>query len=65
MTKDKLKKKQKKNKSIQLTHLTCDLKYKARIAQQKGKQNNSRSLRPNNLISNDKNEIKVNFLKRP
>jgi hypothetical protein len=47
--------KKKKISQPKLTQLTCDLRYEAGITQQKGKQNKSRSLRPNNLMSNKKN----------
>jgi len=41
-----------------LTQLTFDLRYEARITQQKGKYNKSRSSRPNNSMLNDENEKK-------
>jgi hypothetical protein len=62
MTNDKIKKI--KKKSSKLIQITCDLRYEARITQQKGKQSKSRNFRPNNSMSNDENEEKNQLLKK-
>jgi len=41
-----------------LTQLTFDLRYEAKITQQKEKYNKSRSSRPNNSMLNDENKKK-------
>jgi hypothetical protein len=55
-----------KNKTNQfrLTQLICDLRYEARITQQKGKQSKSRNFRPNNSMLNDENEEKNQLFKK-
>ena len=46
-----------KKKKLKLTQLTCGLRYKAQITQQKEKNNKSRNSRPNNSILNEKKTI--------
>ena len=57
MINDKIKKFfKKKTSQLRLTQLTFDLSYETKITQQKGKQDNSRSSRPNNSMLNDENK---------
>jgi hypothetical protein len=64
MKNDKIKKIKKKSSQPKLIQITCDLRYEARITQQKGKQSKSRNFRPNNSMLNDENEEKNQLFKK-